>query len=234
MSKPANSRRAWAASDDALLRQHYPTGHTRSIAQALQRTVQAVCERAAKLGLSKARDAIAENTRRALQDPAHGSHRTRFGSHTPPWNKGLKGATGTHPNSRLNHFRHGSTNGRAAQLVLPLGTLRVNSDGMLQRKVATTPGSSHLRWHSVHRLVWEAEHGPVPPGHIAVFKPGRATTDVTQITADAVELVTRAEHMRRNSVHAKYPPELARLAQLRGVLARQINRKQRAQEAQTT
>ena len=44
---------------------------------------------------------------------------------------------------------------------------------------------------------------------------------------------TRAEHMHRNSVHAHYPPEIARLVQLRGALVRQINRKARQAAANT-
>ncbi len=84
----------------------------------------------------------------------------------------------------------------------------------------------------MHRLVWIAANGPVPEGHIVVFKPGRRTTELKEITPDAVELITRVENMRRNTVHAKYPRELARLVQLRGVLSRQINRK--AKEAKTS
>ena len=83
----------------------------------------------------------------------------------------------------------------------------------------------------MHRLVWEAACGAVPDGHIVVFRPGRKTTDPDKITLDALELLTRAENMRRNSVHSKYPPEVARLVQLRGALTRQINRK--AKEAKT-
>ena len=82
----------------------------------------------------------------------------------------------------------------------------------------------------MHRLVWMAANGPLPAGHIVVFKPGRRTTELEAITLDAVELISRAENMRRNSVH-QLPPELARLVQLRGVLIKTINRK--AKEAET-
>ena len=46
------------------------------------------------------------------------------------------------------------------------------------------------------------------------------------------ELVTRAELMRRNSMH-RHGPELARITQLRGCITRQINRRTRAQESTT-
>lgn len=37
--------------------------------------------------------------------------------------------------------------------------------------------------------------------------------------------MTRAELMRRNSLHTNYPPQLVSLVQLRGALNRQINRR---------
>ena len=81
----------------------------------------------------------------------------------------------------------------------------------------------------MHALVWMEAHGPILPGHVVVFRPGRHTTDIERITLDAVELVTRAELMKRNSVHSVYGPEVARLVQLRSAVTRQINRKLKEQ-----
>ena len=38
-------------------------------------------------------------------------------------------------------------------------------------------------------------------------------------------LMTRAELMKRNSYHNRYPKEVARLVQLRGAVTRQINKR---------
>lgn len=83
------------------------------------------------------------------------------------------------------------------------------------------------RWIPVHRLVWEAAHGPIPSGHAVVFRPGQHSVDERAITLDKLELVTRAELMRRNSYHTNYPPELKKLVQLRGALVRKINHRSR-------
>ena len=56
-----------------------------------------------------------------------------------------------------------------------------------------------------------------------MFRPGRASTDEARIALDALELVSRAELMRRNSRHARYPPEVNQLIQLKGALNRKIN-----------
>jgi len=101
-------------------------------------------------------------------------------------------------------------------------------DGYLERKVTDDPSFvPNRRWVSVHRLVWEAAHGPVPQGHAVVFLPGRRTADLASITLDGLELVSRAELMRRNSYHTRYPKEVAQLIQLKGALNRKINRRSR-------
>lgn len=75
----------------------------------------------------------------------------------------------------------------------------------------------------MHRLVWEAANGPVPAGHIVVFKPGMRTVVLEEITLDRVELITRAENARRNHPRSR-DPELGRLVQLKGAITRQVNR----------
>lgn len=66
----------------------------------------------------------------------------------------------------------------------------------------------------------------MPKGHLVVFRPGRKTLDAELITLDAVELITRAENMARNTMH-RLPKELAQVHQLRGVLTRTINQRQK-------
>jgi hypothetical protein len=156
---------------------------------------------------------------------------TRIQPGATPWNKGRPGSTGTQPGCRATQFKKGRP-AQDARNYVPIGSLRICADGYLERKLTDDPGVVPARrWVAVHRTVWEAAHGAIPAGHIVVFRLGRKTTDLDKITLDALELLTRAENMRRNSVHSKYPPEVARLVQLRGALTRQINRK--AKEAET-
>ena len=157
---------------------------------------------------------------------------TRIQPGATPWNKGKPGSTGTHAACRATQFHKGRPASEARNY-LPIGSLRVCADGYLERKTTDDPAIARARrWIAVPRIVWEAANGSVPAGPLVVFRAGRRTTDIEKITLDALELVTRAENMRRNSVHSKYPPEVARLVQLRGALTRQINRK--TKEVETT
>jgi len=71
--------------------------------------------------------------------------------------------------------------------------------------------------------MWEAQNGPVPRGHIVVFKDGNREN----LVLDNFELVTRQELMRRNSYHTRYPREIGLVIQLKGALQRQINKRER-------
>lgn len=229
MRKP---RTHWTPQAVETLRRRYPHEHSADIARDLGVPLKAVHGKASSLGLRKSRETIARIARDRMLDPAHPARRAQFQPGFTPWNAGKPGSTGLHPNTSAHHFRPGQVNGRAKQLEVPVGTQRINKDGVLTRKVAAVSGPYHHRWTAVHRLVWEAAHGPVPKGHAVVFREGRRSTDPARITPDALELVTRQELMRRNSYHARLPPEVARLVQLRGAITRAINRRLREQQEQ--
>lgn len=114
--------------------------------------------------------------------------------------------------------------GAAQHNYVPIGTERIK-DGVLARKVTDDPSMYPARrWVPVHRMVWEAKHGPVPAGHVVRFLPGMKTLVASEITENKLELVTLAENMRRNTLH-RYPKDVVQLIQLRGALNRKINRR---------
>lgn len=211
-------RRKWIESELDVLRERYANTTNPELSRLLGRHERSIAQKARALGLRKSIEHIALIARDRTMDITHGGAKYRFTPGFVPWNKGDKGGkTGQHPNSMATRFRPG----RLPNNVRPIGALRINRDGILERKVDAVK-----RWAAVHRLVWEAAHGPVPRGHLVVFKAGRRTTDPAAITLDAIELVSRAQLVERNSVH-RHGPEVYRLAQLRGVLTRQINKRAR-------
>lgn len=220
------ARRTWTAAEDAHLRTLYPDHTAAACAHALNRSTSSVYARANVLGLAKSTAFYASDrsgrVQRGRQDPRMRAHQFKPGQ--PAWNKGIKGSTGTHPECRAHQFKKGERRGAANRNYVPIGTLRITKDGMLERKITDDPALYPARrWVSVQRLVWEAAHGAIPPGHVVRFKPGMATTQVHQITLDRIECISMANNMRRNSVH-RLPPAVAGLAQLKGAITRQVNR----------
>lgn len=220
----------WTEADIALLRGRFADSRTDDLARALGRSYSTVAQKAAKLGLRKSAAYLASPDAHRL-DGIKGL-RTRIQPGATPWNKGRPGSTGTQPGCRATQFKPGGMSGAAQHNYVPIGSLRITKDGLLERKLNDSHPVPARRWVAVHRLVWIEAHGDIPAEHVVVFRPGRKTTDLQMIVADGLELLTRAQNMRRNSVHSRYPPEVARLVQLRGAITRQINSK--AKEAEKT
>lgn len=218
----AVKRKPWTDIELAVLREHYPDSLTSDIAAALGRPVHSVYGKAIGMGLRKSAEYLAGPESGRL-DGVRG-RASRFVKGQTSWNKGIKGSTGKHPNCLRTQFKKGEMRGAARHNYVPIGSEKITKDGYLERKVTDDPNIYPARrWVAVHRLVWEAANGPIPPGHAVAFLPGRYTTDAALITIDALELVSRADLARRNHPRNK-SPELAKLVQLKGAITRQVNR----------
>jgi len=199
-----------------MVREFYPIMPTVALARVICRSPAATYARAAALKLAKTDEYLAGPWACRLRRGGKVGASYRFPRGQVPWNKGSHYTAGGR--SAETRFKPGTRR----RTWRPVGSYRINADGYLDRKVSDT-SYPPKDWVGVHRLVWIEAHGSIPSGHAVVFLPGRRTTDPARITIDALELVTRAELMRRNSVHTRLPPDLVRLVQLRAALVRKIN-----------
>ncbi len=216
--------KSWPKATLAAMRRRYPHEPTAAIAADLGMTVTACYQLAQKLGLKKTLDYLSGPHSSRLRRDDNPGMGTRFEPGHEPHNKGRKGwqAGGR---ARDTQFK----SGQMPHNTKPIGSYRFEpGTGTLQRKISNDKGSNSKRWRGVHEIVWTEANGPVPPGHICVFKPGMRTTELEQITLDRVECITLAENMRRNSYHNRYPKEIGLAIQLRGALMRKIHRAERA------
>lgn len=101
---------------------------------------------------------------------------TRFYKGQASWNEGKKGVR-VSPDTEFK-VGHTPANHRL------VGAERVNIDGYIEIKVAEP-----RTWRPKHRVLWEAENGPVPAGSVLIFADG----DKTNTAIDNLILVTRAE-----------------------------------------
>jgi hypothetical protein len=212
----------WWPEHDEIMRRCYPHNRTDKVAKVLGRTERAVYCRAKTLGLFKSPDWLKrpEAGRVNGRNPNSVVHRFKPGQ--TPANKGLRRPGWAPGRMSSTQFKKGSMSGAAQHNYVPIGTEKVR-DGYLCRKITDDQSIFPAnRWQPIQRLVWVEANGPVPPGHAVAFKPGRQTTEKALITLDAVELVSRAELMKRNTLWNRYPPEVAQVMQLRGALNRKI------------
>jgi hypothetical protein len=212
----------------------YPECQTDDVAAWLGRCTKA-CYAAAQLyGLRKSAEYLAGDTACRIQRGHQNANMiaTRFKPGLVPWNTGKKGVTGVQEACRRTQFKKGRRPEEARNYA-PIGSHRLSKDGILERKVTDDQSVYPARrWMPVARIIWEAAYGPIPRAHVVIFKPGRRTAVLEEITADRLECISRAELARRNHPR-NTSPELARLVQLKGAITRQVNRINREAEQRT-
>lgn len=222
--------RHWTPEQLKKLRELYPDHTAESVAQSIGRTTRSVHQKAKALGIGKSEAFMKSFLSGRIQAAQHDPRmlKTRFQKGMEPWNKGKKGYQ---PGGRSAETRFKA--GQKPHTWMPLGSYRVNvtkSTPRLEKKMFDVPGPNHKRWIPVARLVWEEHHGPVPDGHIVIFKePRLATTVLEEITVDKLMCISRAENARRNHP-SRSNPELAKIIQLKGAITRQVNRINREHE----
>jgi hypothetical protein len=206
----------WTPEEKALMRAQYPDTPTADVARQLGRPIGQVYQAADRLGLKKSAEYLAgQHACRLRRDDIGKEYRFQKGN--IPANKGLRRPGWAPGRMAETQFKPGHF---PVNTYKPLGTERVNKEGHVQRKRSDS-GPRHTRWVSLHVLLWTMARGPVPDGHAITFsKPWQSGMSLRE-KIDCLEMVSRAELLRRNSVQ-RFPPELRRVIQLRGVLSRKI------------
>ena len=206
----------WSATETQSLAALYPDTSNAVLSRVFNRPARAIGLKARSMGLKKSAKFMAEESGRIKPGQS-------------PWNKGVKGSTGTQDACRATQFKPGRAPSEARNYK-PVGSLRISKDGYLEKKVTDDQSIYPARrWVALHRLVWERKNGQVPKGHIVVFRPGMLATEPDQITVDRLECITRSENMQRNTYH-RYGKEIAQLIQLRGAITRKIREKEKEKE----
>lgn len=209
-------RKLWSDDESELLRRLYPDTDTLRVGQALGASPAQVYRRAKGLGLTKSEAFKARLAREAGARLVRSGQSTRFRPGQAPPNKGVKGwqAGGRALETQFKK-------GHRPHTWRPIGSEAVDADGYLKRKI-TEEGKPHERWRYVHLLIWEAANGPVPDGHAVVFRDG----DKRNVELENLELVSRAELMRRNTIH-QLPEPIKRVLFAKARLTRVIRETER-------
>jgi hypothetical protein len=202
----------WSLQQLQILRDLYPLMMTAELPPLVGRSIKSINNKAHALGLKKVEGAASRAGKLGAHHPD--AIAKRFPKGLTPWNKGK-------PFPRSGRMQEGQfKRGQLPPKTRPLGAVRINKDGLPERKI------ENGEWWPVHRIIWCAANGPLTNGHVVVFKPGVRVSDAQAIKPEHLECVSRAELMQRNSYH-RLPKELATVIHLRGVLNRQIRKRER-------
>jgi hypothetical protein len=217
-------RHVWTAAEIRAIKKRYPHENTKLIAADLGIELGMVFRKAKRLGLAKTPAYMASPAACRLRRGDEVGKAYRFQKGIVPANKGLRRPGYSPGNMASTQFKKGQMSGAAQHNYVPIGTYRICADGLLERKCTDDPSIFPARrWVGVHRLVWEAAHGPIPSGHVVRFKPGMKSTELAQITPEKLELISLAENLKRNSLY-RYPKEIVAAIKVRAALNRKINK----------
>jgi hypothetical protein len=108
----------------------------------------------------------------------------RFEKGNIPPNKGRKGYSA--PGAEKGQFKKGNT----PHNQLPVGTVLRKADGYLWKKI----GEGGRDWKQLHLLLWEEANGPVPKGHLVIFKDGNRQNCVLE----NLTMISQAENAVMN------------------------------------
>lgn len=214
-------KRHYTTADDiTYILEHYATMSMQEIADARSMSKTTVCAIAHGHGLRKTREWIAERARLRSSDPNHGGRATRFQKGRTPFQKGKKIEEWMSPEGIANSVKGRFKKGRPSQNIRPVGSERVNVDGYIEIKIAEPS-----KWRQKQRVVWEAEHGPVPDGYMVSFIDGNKQN----CALSNLRLITKADNLRRVSLN-NYPDEVREVIHMRAVLKRHINTQKRKRD----
>lgn len=213
MARRRKTQKTWTSEELARLRAIYPNHTAEECAAMIGRSVSSVRNATHALGLHKSTEFLAsERSGRisALVDKGR-AHRFKPGHTT--WNRGMRGLRQLGGETKFKA-------GNMPHTYRPVGSERVDRDGILWRKVADTR-NRRIDWRPVHVTEWEKVNGALPAGKVVIFADGnRRNFEPSNLLA-----LSRAELMKRNTVQ-RYGKEIAQLCQLRGALLRQIRKRE--------
>jgi hypothetical protein len=157
--------------------------------------------------------------RKKMMDPNHPGRKFLIKKGTSPPNKGKKQAeymtAEAIERTKATRFTKGH---------LPKNTLQDHA--ITERKDKSGRTYKYIRiglskWVPYHRYLWEQKYGHIPPCHNIQFIDGNSLN----CTIENLYMISRAEQLKNeNSFYVRYPEEVKKLIQLKGVLKRQINK----------
>lgn len=205
----------WTDAERAVLVARYADTKTDTLAAELGLRESQVYQQANKMGLSKSAAYLGSALSGRLIYGHERGGNTRFKKGQTPANKGLRRPGWGPGRMKQTQFRAGEN----PHNTVPVGTERVR-EGYVFVKTRDDLRPAYKNWISKHQYIWEQANGPIPPKHIVRFKDG----DRANLALANLECVSRAEHAATKGLHS-LPPEVVKIHQLRGAIARQINKR---------
>lgn len=193
LKKEIHSGSPWTKKNISILVSLYPNTTNKTIAEKLGVNETAVISKAFMLKLKKTKEFM-----------LYCSSKSAFPKGHVPFNKDRSQREYMSPEAiektKATRFKKGEVAPNKAHYKDGDITIRYSKKAKRSYKWIRV---SVTKWEMLHVVNWEALHGPVPAGHIIVFK----DKDTMNCDPNNLEMISLEENMRRNTIH-NYPPEI--------------------------
>lgn len=212
-------KKPWTDSELEALKLLYPDFSCKEVADVLGCSTKRVYQKAAETGIKKSADFLKTSYSGRLTKTRLRGIEYRFKKGHVPQNKGLKWTDFMSEKGRENSLKTAFKRGNTPHNTKADGVISVRRDknNHTYKYIRLAQGI----WKPLHVHNWEQTFGPVAEGFIVVFK----TSDRMNCELDNLELITRREHMARNSIK-RYPVELRQAMKALKKLTHELNGKE--------
>lgn len=198
-------KRFLSDSERFFIQINYPELPTDKIARLLKRNISSIYNHAYVMGLKKSEEFNnSPESGRLLKGQRRGMG-TEFKKGQQAFNKGKKQREWMSRASIKRSIATRFKKGQKPHNTKYDGCITIHNDKL--RSGQTIPYQwirlSERNWKMLHVYNWEQKHGKVPEGKIVVFK----NKNSMNCEVENLELITREENMRRNTIH-RFPEEL--------------------------
>lgn len=190
--------RIWTKEEDNILREMYPNLITSNLLEFLPgRTISSITGHAHVLQVFKSKSFYDAGLGGRISLTNKIGLGTQFVNNYPGWNKGKKQSEYMTPDQIEKTKKTRFQPGQDPHNTVAMGSERVSKDGYVEIKIKHTKGQgSSNNFESKHRLIYQENFGPIPPGMIVEFLDGNKTN----FSADNLVLATRRENLLRNTM----------------------------------
>ena len=211
------SRKLWTEKELIILKKDYPSTLSFLIATKLNRSVRSIYSQANLMGLKKTEEFNRSESSGRMINGNFGIA-NRFKKNHIPFNTGKKWNDFMSEQSKSNSLKTTFKKGNKPPNTLHDGIITYRADSKTKRVY------KHIRislgkWQMLHVYNWEQINGKLPKGKILAFIGSTEDCSVGNLM-----LITRAENMKRNSIH-RYPEEIKQTIKTLTKLKKIINGK---------
>ena len=192
-------RKVWTSVEVEILRRLYPDCKTVTLEKILGRKASLISSKANVLGIKKSEGFMNSPLSGRLSKGSVIGAATQFKHNTPGWNKGLKQVDYMSPEMIERTSKTRFKKGQDPHNAKPIGYERITADGYVEVKVRHLKNGDgkNKNFELKHRLMYEAEIGPIPEGMNVEFVPG---ADKINFTISDLVLRTRKENLLNNTI----------------------------------